>query len=240
MNSRQTNEWIKRALIDVADAEFAPYAAADHDAHYDWTPSATFEHTMNRLAAHHRRPRRYVNAAAKRVLLIAVAVLATISVAMAVTAVRDRSVQPVVHPPQDTHTDIVIDAGKAPNDEAHLIATYYTLTQVPEGFQKVEETDLDRIIWEVVWEDGQNGSILFDQRRPYGISMSIDTEKQRMQDILIGGKRGVYTVTSHGTEIWLWTDEEYCYELSFPQKYHDYFMQLANRNELLIEVKKVD
>ena len=37
MNSKQTNEWIKRALIDVADAEFAPYAAADHDAYFGTT-----------------------------------------------------------------------------------------------------------------------------------------------------------------------------------------------------------
>lgn len=141
------------------------------------------------------------------------AALMTVTVAMAVPAIREKvfkMVRDVYEKYSHIHYEQVGPVEESPSSEEF---TPYHLTYVPEGFSLVEDRTTD-ISHTERFENSNGLRIVLNQSRFDETEISLDTENEEPEKIMLSGGKSANYLGNHSLKVIYWDNEEYFFLIS--------------------------
>lgn len=228
MSLLKNNALIKEAFLDAENQLLHQYCSEVTG--LEWVPSFRFESKMQKLIQVQKRPYwKYINSAAKRAAVILLAVLITSASAMSVKAIREPIINTIIEI-YEKFTKMIFSTDND-NKESLRIETSYSLSRLPETFSEKESLVFEKMRV-VSWENDLGERIQIQQSILTGGEYKLDTEENALTEIAIGTVKG-HSYISKGYENWIWHNETYAFNLSFPQKYHSFFVDMSENEELV-------
>lgn len=232
MSLLKNNQLLKQAFLD-ADRQLL-YQYSNEEIALGWVPSVRFENKMRKLIQNQKRSYwKYINTASKRVAVIVLAVLIASASAMSVKAIREPVINTIIEI-YEKFTKLVFSTENVGKNNLE-ITTQYSLSYLPETFVEKENLKFEKMRV-VSWENDLGERIQLQQSILIGGEYNLDTEKNALTEITIGSIKG-HSYISKSYEYWIWHSENYSFNLSFPQKYHDFFVDISENEELLKIIK---
>lgn len=173
--------------------------------------SDRFEKRMDKLVRSTERICwNWVNTAAKRAAVIALIVLALLSSAMSVKAIREPVIQFFAEI-YEKYIDISFE-GKTSDSIEHE----YALTYLPEGFSLVDKQSSTTSIM-TTYKDPDGNLLMLDQTTTESTSASLDKELGKITDTFVGGIPALLYESDRITLV-LWAENSYYFVLSYQGK----------------------
>lgn len=227
MSLLKNNQLLKQAFLD-ADRQLL-YQYSNEEIALGWIPSVRFENKMRNLIQNQKRSYwKYINTATKRAAVVILAIVITFASAMSVKAIRE----PVVNTIIEIYEKFTKLFFSADNDDIENtnINVLYSLSLLPKTFSEKENLTFEKM--RVISWENDFGEIIELQQSILGAEYKLDTEENALTEIDFGNVKG-HSYVSKGYENWTWYDETLVFNLSFPQKYHDFFVDVSQKEEIL-------
>ena len=210
-----TDEMVQRLAKTWVAAIPLQYPEPKHPHHF----SLRFHLKMMPLLREAQKKERGSSSYRGRQLAIAflAAALMTVTIAMAVPAIREKVFQ-MVRDVYEKYSHIHYEqvgpaaAEETPSPEEF---TPYHLTYIPEGFFLVEERTTD-ISHKERFENENNLCVVFNQSRVEKAEFSVDTENEKPEELtLLNGKMAWY-LGNQSLKVIYWENNEYFFLVSGP------------------------
>lgn len=204
----------EQALLDATLEEFTEIP--DDESKIDVTFSPAFTAKAEKLIRNtQRKSWHYVNTTMKRVVLVAIVAALLFTTAMAIPAVREAIIKFFVHD-KGTHFEFTFDPEQAANAPKY-IETVYVPTYIPEGYYE-DERSISIVAARIIWYDSNGRDIMYNQLRiPEDPNRSewygINSEGVTTQTLHLNGYE-VLSIYDEGLTTYVWTDNNYFYDLS--------------------------
>ncbi len=155
----------------------------------------------------------FINTMAKRVALVILLILITMfSTVFSVKALRDPTINFIVHIYEKVSTIIFGDENGKNENFPPIIQDYYEPQTIPEGFEIKEKKDM-HLLYQVEYSDKNGCDLSFEQFTIKSAHINIDTEGTTCENILINENPGIYFSTK-GYQNFIWNDGRYGFNLS--------------------------
>lgn len=212
--NKKTITPFEQALLDATLEEFADIP--DDEGEIAVTVSPAFVAKSEKLI-HHTQQKiwRYVNTTMKRIALIAIIAALLATTAMAIPAVREAIIRFFLHD-EETHYEFSFDpeqAATAPD----CIETVYVPTYIPHGYHEdFRVVDTPAVC--IIWSNSEGNSIGYNQLpMPEDPNNSdwygINSEGVTTETLYLNGYE-VLSIYDDGTTTFVWTNNEYFFDLS--------------------------
>ena len=201
---------LKSAFTEINHLE---YESLKLDSLAEVIPSARYIKRMEKLIARQKQPYwKFVNTAAKRIAMIAIAIILTFSLSMSVEAVR-KSVSELLVNVYEKFVEFFYneeDIAKSPN----CIETVYTLGYVPEGYI-LKSCDINKLHSIIVWDNVYGNEIVFSQGLLHSFG-HMDNENSNYEIIYIDNMAVAY-IEKQDNQYLYWNSNDYRFSLLIPK-----------------------
>lgn len=204
----------EQALLDASLEDFADIP--DNEDEIDVTFSPAFTEKAEKLVRNtQRKTWRYVNTTMKRLVVAAIIAALLATTAMAIPAVRDAIIKFFLHD-EGTHYAVTFDPEQAAN-APECIKTVYAPTYIPDGYHEDSRVVSAPAVC-IMWYDSYGNAIIYNQLSiPEDPSKNewygINSENVAKEILYLNGYE-VLSIYDDGITTYLWTDNNYFYDLS--------------------------
>lgn len=175
-----------------------------------YTKEYHYEEKMHRLIAKQKSSYwKYTNTYAKRLLLIAAVLIAILSSAMTVPAVRGPVIDFVIKTYEEFSVYFVEDSDNATYPET--IEKVYKPQYIPNDFELINSISNDAIN-SCVWKNVKTDVIILFSQNTVSAKSNINTENTDIKEFTVGGKT-VITFDNNGKSVYMWDYEGYYFTL---------------------------